>query len=139
MAHYAYLDEDNKVIEVIVGKDENEDGLDWEEQYALVRGLDKSRVKRCSYNTYQGEHLYGGTPYRKNYPGFGYTYDVVRDAFIPPKKPHQANYVLDEGKCIWIPPVPRPANLTSENVYYNPLSNAWEEFSITDAGLPENY
>ena len=135
MAHYAFIDENNIVVEVIVGKDENE-GEDWEQVYGSFRGL---RCKRCSYNTFHGQHANNGTPFRKNYPGKGFVYDEQRDAFIPPKNLAQTNYVLDEDKCIWVPPVPRPDVPVDHPIYYNPLSNVWEEFSLTDAGSPQAF
>lgn len=100
MAHYAFLDENNVVTEVIVGKNEGEDGVDWEQHYGAFRG---QVCKRTSYNTCGGVHLSGGTPFRKNYAGIGYTFDPVRDAFIPPKPRDDA--VLDETTCVWIVPV----------------------------------
>lgn len=74
MAHYAYLDDNNIVIDVIVGKDETEtiNGLDPETYYALGTPY---TVKRTSYN--------GNIRY--NYAGIGYTYDSIADAFIAPK------------------------------------------------------
>jgi hypothetical protein len=74
MAHYAFLNEDNIVTEVIVGIDETEtiEGLDTETWYGNFRG---QVCKRTSYN--------GNIRY--NYAGIGYTYDAVNDAFIPPK------------------------------------------------------
>lgn len=90
MAHYAVLDADNTVVFVFVGRDEHEDGIDWEQYYG---------AKRTSYNTVGNVHLHGGTPFRKNYAGIGYVYDPIRDAFIPPK-PHQSA-VLDEDTCLW--------------------------------------
>ena len=106
MAHYAYLDTNNTVVAVIVGKDETEliNGLDTETYYA--QGTPYT-VKRTSYNTSGGVHDGGGTPYRFNYAGIGYAYDTVRDAFIP-SKPY-ASWVLDEATCMWGAPVPRPA------------------------------
>lgn len=73
MAHYAFLDENNIVTEVIPGKDENEliDGLTPEEWYGNFRG---QVCKRTSYNN----------NIRYNYAGVGYTYDPIDDAFIPP-------------------------------------------------------
>lgn len=73
MAHYAFLDENNIVTEVIVGKDENEllDGLTPEEWYGNFRG------QRCVRTSYNGKIRY-------NYAGIGYLYDPVDDAFIPP-------------------------------------------------------
>lgn len=121
MAHYAFLDENNIVIKVIVGKDENEDGIDWEEFYG---------AKRTSYNTRGGvyydpatnlPHVDQTKAFRKNYAGIGYTYDPVRDAFIPPKD--FPSWVLNEQTCLWEAPVPRPDN---ENVYvWNESTGSW--------------
>lgn len=103
MAHYAFLDENNVVTEVIVGKNEGEDNTDWEVHYGDFRG---QTCKRTSYNTNGGVHSSGGTPFRKNYAGIGYTYDAQRNAFIPPKP--FASWVLDEETCLWQAPVPMP-------------------------------
>ena len=84
-AHYAFLDEHNVVLEVIVGNDEGE-GTDFEKYYAAVRGLP---CKRTSYNTRDGVHLYGGTPYRGTYAGIGFTFDPTRGPdgeFVPPQE-----------------------------------------------------
>ena len=99
MAHYAFLNSDHVVTEVIVGKDEGEDGINWEQWYGDFRG---QVCKRTSYNTAGGIHSKGGTPFRKNYAGIGYTYDAQRDAFIPPK-PYE-NWVLNENSCLWEAP-----------------------------------
>ena len=110
MAHYAVLNENNKVIYVFVGKDENEDGIDWEEHYSEFYG--GKTIKRTSYNTFGGQHLDGKTPFRKNYAGIGMTYDFERDAFIPESlSPH---FILNEETCIWEPPVPKP----NDDKYY---------------------
>ena len=103
MAHYAFLDENNIVTEVIVGKHEGEDGVDWEQHYGAFRS---QSCKRTSYNTSCGVHRLGGTPYRKNYAGIGYTYDSERDAFIPPTP--YASWLLNEDSCLWNAPVPYP-------------------------------
>lgn len=81
MAHYAFLDETNTVVEVIVGRDETE-GVDWEQHYGQLRGL---RCMRTSYNTRDGIHILGGVPFRGTYAGIGYTYDPVADVFLPPQ------------------------------------------------------
>ena len=102
MAHYAILDENNIVTQVIVGKDESEivEGIsDWEVYYG---------GKRTSYNTFGGVHINGGTPFRKNYAGIGYKYDSGRDAFIPPQP--YPSWILNEESCLWEPPVPMPDN-----------------------------
>jgi len=82
MAHYAFLDKNNIVTEVIVGKNEGEEGRDWEQWYGEFRG---QVCKRTSYNTIGGVHRLNGTPFRKNYAGIGYTYREDIDAFVPPK------------------------------------------------------
>jgi hypothetical protein len=105
MAHYAFLDENNMVTYVIVGKDEGDGDYDWEEFYGNEVG---QRCKRTSYNTRRGEHVSGGTPYRKNYAGYGYTYDEERDAFIPPKP--YPSWALDESTCWWEAPVAQPTD-----------------------------
>ena len=80
MAHYAFINDQNIVTEVIVGKDEGQ-GVDWESHYAEIRG---QRCLRTSYHTQGGVHLKGGTPFRGNYAGIGYRYDEQLDAFVPP-------------------------------------------------------
>ena len=91
MAHYAFLDENNIVTEVIVGIDEIEliEGLDPETWYGNFRG---QTCKRTSYN--------GNIRY--NYAGVGYTYDAVRDAFIAPEPDNALGF--DETTCKWITP-----------------------------------
>lgn len=105
MAHYAFLDDNNIVTEVIVGKDETEliEGLDTETWYANFRG---QPCKRTSYNTAGNVHAEGGTPFRKNYAGVGFSYDRERDAFIPPQ-PYNS-WLLNEETCLWEAPVPYP-------------------------------
>ena len=106
MAHYAFLNADSVVTEVIAGINETEliEGLLPETWYGNFRG---QVCKRTSYNTSGGIHSGGGTPFRKNYAGIGYTYDTVRDAFIAPQP--YASWVLDEATCWWVAPVPYPA------------------------------
>jgi len=103
MAHYAFLDENNIVTEIIVGKDEGEDGIDWEQHYGTFRG---QTCKRTSYNMAGGVHNDGKEPFRKNYAGIGFAYDATRDAFIPPQP--YASWLLDESSCLWQAPVPYP-------------------------------
>jgi len=121
MAHYAFLDSNNMVTEVIVGKDEGEDGIDWEQHYGEFRG---QTCKRTSYNTSSGIHKNGGTPFRKNYAGIGYTYDAGRDAFIGPKP--FASWILDETKCIWEAPTPMPTEAGKFYRWDEPTT-AWVE------------
>ena len=91
MAHYAFLNDNNIVTEVIVGIDETEtiEGLDTETWYGNFRN---QVCKRTSYN---GKIRY-------NYAGVGYTYDAVRDAFIAPEPANAIGF--DETTCRWIMP-----------------------------------
>ena len=101
MAHYAFLDENYIVTEVIVGRDES--NFDWERHYGDIRG---QLCKRTSYNTIGGVHNNGGQPFRKNYAGIGFVYDPVRDAFYP-QQPYPS-WVLNEQTCLWESRVPYP-------------------------------
>jgi hypothetical protein len=104
MAHYAFLDFNNVITQVIPGRDEGEDGIDWEQWYGDFRG---QVCKRTSYNTVGGQHP-DGKPFRKNYAGFGYTYDANRDAFIPPQP--FPSWTLNETTCLWDAPTPYPTD-----------------------------
>jgi len=114
MAHYALIDQNNLVVQVINGRDENEvvDGIsDWESYYSEVSGL---KALRTSYNTIAGVHYTfdangeripsqdQSKAFRKNYAGTGFTYDEQRDAFIPPKE-HES-FIFNEETCQWDPP-----------------------------------
>lgn len=123
MAHYAFLDNNNIVTEVIVGKDEGEDGIDWEQKYEEIRG---QKCKRTSYNTYGNVHIQGGTPFRKNFASVGYSYNRIRDAFIPPK-PH-ASWTLNEETCLWEPSVPLPEDADTGEP---PKQYAWDEITLS--------
>jgi len=125
MAHYAFLDSNNIVTQVIVGKDENEDGVDWEVYYGEKLG---QICKRTSYNTRAGQHLLGGTPFRKNYAGIGYTYDSDRDAFITPKSYN--SWILNEDTCCWEAPTPMPESNSDEMYTWNEETQSWELIEI---------
>jgi len=79
--------------------------------------------KRTSYNTHGNIHSLGGTPFRKNHAGIGYTYDSNRDAFIPQKVYN--SWILNEETCLWEPPVFKPITELEENQYYS-----WNESII---------
>lgn len=111
MAHYAFLDENNVVTEVITGIDETEliEGKHPEEWYGEFRG---QVCKRTSYNG----------NYRKNYAGIGCTYDEERDAFIP-LQPYPS-WILNEDTCQWEPPVAYP---NDELIYiWNEETTLWK-------------
>lgn len=101
MSHWAEIDENNTVIRVLVGdNNEPDEGYQW-----LVDNLGGTWIK-TSYNTHGGNHVLGGTPFRKNYAGVGYTYDKIRDAFIPPQL--YPSWTLDEETCTWVAPTEYP-------------------------------
>jgi len=107
MAHYAFLDENNVVTEVITGIDETEliEGLDTETWYGNFRG---QVCKRTSYNH----------SIRKQYAGIGFTYDAVNDVFIAPQP--YPSWALDND-FNWQPPTPRP----EEGLWY------WDEDNLS--------
>jgi hypothetical protein len=114
MAHFAQIDENNTVIQVIVA-----------EQDVIDTGLfgNPSSWIQTSYNTHSGEHSQGGTPLRKNYAGIGYTYDVARDAFIAPQP--YASWMLDEDTCLWAAPTSMP---TDGKIYnWDEATTSWVE------------
>jgi hypothetical protein len=115
MAHYAFLDGDNIVTEVIVGIDETEliEGLAPEIWYGNFRG---QTCKRTSYN--------GNI--RKNYAGIGFTYDADLDAFIPPKP--FASWVLNEETAQWNAPTPAPEG----NYRWDEETLSWIELEVEE-------
>ena len=117
MAHYAYLDTNNIVVTVIVGKDENEliDGLTLEIYYAQNT---EYTVKRTSYNN----------KIRKQFAGIGFTYDPINDVFIQPQP--YPSWTLNTEIYEWEPPISEP-ELTEEQKesgsYYewNEVTQQW--------------
>lgn len=136
MAHYALLDRNNLVVQVITGVDENDGIHDWELFYTQETRL---TAKRTSYNTRGGQYWVQdennlptlgpdqSKAFRKNYAGIGYTYDPVRDAFIPPKPFN--SWVLDENTCLWNSPTPIPADSEFGIVY------TWDESTLSWAQI----
>jgi hypothetical protein len=99
MAHWAEIDENNIVLRVLVGNnDDSDEGYQW-----LIDNLGGTWIK-TSYNSFGGVHQLGGVPLRKNYAGIGYIYDSERDAFIPPK-PDGVGWILNENSCLWENPI----------------------------------
>lgn len=94
MSHFAKLDQNNIVVFVTVGRQED-DGKE-----AELSARTGDRYVQTSYNTHGNVHRLGGSPFRKNYAGLGYFYDEQRDAFIPPK-PWFGEWELNEETCLW--------------------------------------
>ena len=127
MAHYAFLDENNIVTQVIVGRDEDDlaEGVtNWEAYYGERMN---QLCKRTSYNTSGGVHSGDGVPFRYNYAGIGYTFDETKGtdgAFIPPK-PYDS-WVFNEDTCLWEAPVPMPED---GEYIWNESTVSWEPVS----------
>ena len=119
MAHFAEVDENNIVLRVLVVDDLNES--DGQNFLANTLGLGGTWLK-TSYNTSAGVHTLGGTPFRKNYAGMGYTYDAERDAFIAPKP--FASWVLNEESCVYEAPVAYPTD--GEMYTWNEETTSWD-------------
>lgn len=116
MAHFAKLDENNIVVGVFVGRQED----DGKEEELSTRTGDV--YKQTSYNTHGGVHLLGGTPFRKNFAGIGFSYDLERDAFIAPQP--YPSWLLNEETCRWEAPIERPAD---GRVYvWNEDNQSWD-------------
>jgi len=117
VAHFARLDSNNIVDFVVVGRDEDNG------KEAELSARTGDVYKQTSYNTHGGVHALGGTPLRKNYAGIGYTYDPVRDAFIPPKP--YASWVLNETTCLWDAPVAYPDD--GKRYSWDEATTSWVE------------
>ena len=119
MAHWAEIDSDNIVTRVLVVADDKEDG-----QKFLAEDLGLGGTwKKTSYNTQGGVHANGGTPYRKNFAGVGYTFDAAKDAFIPPKP--FASWTLNATSCLWEAPTPMPTD--DKRYVWDEPTTSWKE------------
>lgn len=129
MAHFALLDENNVVLRVFPGRDE-----DNEDELTARTG---QTYKKTSYNTIAGVHLDPVTrepsadqtkAFRKNFAGPGMTYDPVRDAFIPRKL--YPSWILDEATCQWKAPVDKPMDNDEYRYVWNEDLVNWEQAPI---------
>ena len=130
MAHFAKLDENNVVVFVTVGRQED----DGKEAELTARTGDV--YKQTSYNTRGGVYFDNATnephadqskAFRKNYAGIGFTYDATRDAFIPPKP--YASWKLNETSCLWESPVPYPTTTGDERYVWDEDKKNWVVFT----------
>lgn len=119
MAHFAQLDENNIVLEVIVVSNADIDDLPFPESEPVgIQFL----------NSWSGQTLiwkqtsYNGN-FRKNYAGIGFSYNLEKDAFIPPQP--YPSWLLNETTCQWYPPVPFPEFDIQNPVYYE-----WDESTL---------
>ena len=134
MAHFVKLNDSNEVVKVtVVPNDECPNDTEEEGIAYLNKTFSVTNViwKKCSYNTQEGSHELGGTPYRGNYPGVGWIYDDVNDIFIT-QKPHPS-FVLNVAKAKrWTAYDSANASegqdLTATQKYaWNPSTEAWDE------------
>lgn len=113
MAHFAEINENNKVIRVIVVPNEEEHrGQEFLAQDCNLGGT----WIQCSYNA----------NIRKNYPGENWDYDITKDAFIAPQP--YPSWTLDEESCQWLPPVARP----EDGYYYDKWNEELQKWEITN-------
>ena len=122
MAHFAKLGIGNKVLEVHVVSNDvaitEQAGIDFLNSLYGTNDV----WKQTSYNTIKGEHLLGGTPFRKNFAGIDWKYDQTKDAFIPPKP--YASWVLNETTCQWDAPVAYPED--GQSYSWNEETQQWD-------------
>jgi hypothetical protein len=130
MASFAKLGTNN-IVEQVISVNNNE--LLDNEIESETKGIEfckslfgqDTNWKQTSYNTQAGIHKLGGTPFRKNHAGIGYTYDDNRDAFIPPK-PYNS-WILNEETCNWNAPIAYPVDSNINNMYiWNEEILNWE-------------
>jgi hypothetical protein len=126
MAHFAEIDENNIVLRVLVVSDEEEHR--GHEFLSQDLGLGGTWLK-TSYNTFRGEHILGGTPYRLNFAAPGGYYDADLDGFIQPKP--FPSFILDTTTGAWNAPIEKPAD--TETTFY-----LWDEEQLDWVELPKN-
>jgi hypothetical protein len=122
MAHFAKIGKGSKVERVEVVSNDiattEQAGVDFLNNLYGTNHI----WKQTSYNTLGGVHNLGGTPFRKNYAGFGYKYDQTRDAFIPPKR--FQSWTLNETSCLWEAPVAYPTD--GQSYDWNETNQTWD-------------
>ena len=122
MAHFTKLGKGNIVEKVLVVSNDvattEQDGVNFINNLYATNDV----WKQTSYNTYGGVHELGGTPFRKNFAGIGFTYDQTRDAFIPPKD--YPSWVFNENTCMWDAPIDYPTD--GQRYIWNETNQTWD-------------
>ena len=122
MAHFAKIGKGSKVLKVEVVSNDTatteQAGVDFLNNLYGTNDI----WKQTSYNTRGGQHLLGGTPFRKNYAGIGWKYDQIRDAFIEPKP--FPSWTLNETTCLYESPVVKP--IDGQSYDWNEETQQWE-------------
>ena len=116
MSHWAEIDENNIVIRVLVGDNNDPNG---DEGYQWFINNLGGRWIKTSYN--------GNI--RKRFAGSGYTYDENRDVFLMPSP--YPSWVLNEETYDWQPPTPKPAITENTGWKWNEETVSWESFTKT--------
>ena len=139
MASFAKLNSENKVIQVVSVHNNEllENGVESEEkgiQFLKKLFGQNTNWKQTSYNTKGGKHYLSDNStlsntqekaLRKNHASIDYTYDEIRDAFIPPKPFN--SWVLNEDSCTWTSPVPLPSDYKDKVYNWDESSLSWKE------------
>jgi hypothetical protein len=129
MAHFVKIENGIVVHGVVVNNVEllDENGVESEAKgIAFCSNLLGGTWKQTSYNTQSGQHTLGGTPFRKNFAGIGYTYDETLDAFVPPKP--FASWTLNNETAQWEAPTPRPTD--DKRYTWDEATTAWVEVPV---------
>lgn len=127
MAHWARINQDNIVEQVIVTSNEDADeGQSW-----IADNLEGTWLK-TSYNTIRGQHTLGGEPFRKNFAQLGYYYSSEIDGFVPPKREFEANFVLNPETGTWIPDEAFPLDADYVIQYGSPIPVVDEAVVLED-------
>ena len=129
MAHFAEIDALQRVIRVLVVEDKDTQDKDGNEVDSIgMKCLNNAfggTWLKTSYNTIGNVHRLGGTPFRKNYAGIGFTYDSTRDAFIAPQP--FSSWTLNGTTCLWEAPVVRPDD--NKNYTWDEETTNWKEIT----------
>jgi hypothetical protein len=143
MAHYAFIDKDNVVVNVITGVDENQTQVDidgsivggstvaWERFYESLPQFEGLTCKRTSYNTAHNQHTNGGVAFRGTYAGIGYKYDADFDVFVP-KQPFQS-WKLNYTTLQWEAPIAKPEKIEGYRWVWSEPNKEWIQVAIPSA------
>jgi len=143
MANYAFINENNVVVNVITGVDENIiqtdlDGTEvggsteaWEQFYASQPQFAGLTCKRTSYNTYGGVHKEGGTPFRGNYAGIGFRYEPDFDVFI--RQQPYPSWKLNYTTYLWQAPIAKPDDVEGYEWVWSEINKEWVQVAIPSA------
>ena len=129
MAHFAELNGDNKVIRTIAvhNNELDNNGVESEAKGILfLKNLfgQNTTWKQTSYNTAEGVHRLGGTPFRKNFASRDMPYDSGRDAFLTIQP--FPSWTFNETSCSWDPPIPEPESSTRHR--WDEETQAWVDY-----------